>query len=127
MVFVTAGMGGGTGTGASPVVAEVAREPGALTIGVVTRPFSFEGTSAGPAAEKAIETLRDKVDTLIIIPNDRLLRCGPEEHLRSDAFRIVDDVLRQGIQGISELITVPASSTSTSPTSARSWGTPARR
>jgi cell division protein FtsZ len=107
MVFVTAGMGGGTGTGASPVVAEVARETGALTIGVVTKPFSFEGTKRAARAEEGIAALQEKVDTLIIIPNDRLLAiCDPKASLE-DAFRTADDVLRQGIQGISEVITLP--------------------
>ena len=107
MVFVTAGMGGGTGTGASPVVAEVAREAGALTIGVVTRPFSFEGSKRAQRAEEGIAALADKVDTLIVIPNDRLLAiCDPKASLE-DAFRTADEVLRQGIQGISEVITLP--------------------
>jgi cell division protein FtsZ len=106
MVFVTAGMGGGTGTGASPVVAEVARESGALTIGVVTKPFSFEGTKRADRADDGIEALQQKVDTLIVIPNDRLLAiCDPKASLE-DAFRTADDVLRQGIQGISEVITL---------------------
>jgi cell division protein FtsZ len=107
MVFVTAGMGGGTGTGASPVVAEVARETGALTIGVVTRPFAFEGSKRAGRAEEGIAALREKVDTLIVIPNDRLLSiCEPKASLE-DAFRTADDVLRQAIQGISEVITLP--------------------
>jgi cell division protein FtsZ len=107
MVFVTAGMGGGTGTGASPVVAEVARETGALTIGVVTKPFTFEGTKRRQRAEDGIDSLQDRVDTLIIIPNDRLLSlCDPKAPIE-DAFRTADDVLRQGIQGISEVITLP--------------------
>jgi cell division protein FtsZ len=107
MVFVTAGMGGGTGTGASPVIAEVARESGALTIGVVTKPFSFEGAKRAQRAEEGIAVLQEKVDTLIIIPNDRLLAiCDPKASL-DEAFRTADDVLRQGIQGISEVITLP--------------------
>jgi cell division protein FtsZ len=107
MVFVTAGMGGGTGTGASPVVAEVARESGALTIGVVTRPFSFEGTRRAQRAEDGIDALAEKVDTLIVIPNDRLLAiCDPKASFE-DSFRTADDVLRQAIQGISEVITLP--------------------
>ena len=107
MVFVTAGMGGGTGTGASPVVAEVARESGALTIGVVTRPFGFEGTKRAQRAEQGIADLGEKVDTLIVIPNDRLLTiCDPKASFE-DAFRTADDVLRQAIQGISEVITLP--------------------
>ncbi len=107
MVFVTTGMGGGTGTGASPVVAEVARESGALTIGVVTRPFGFEGTKRAERADEGIANLREQVDTLIVIPNDRLLAiCEPKVGFE-DAFRTADDVLRQGIQGISEVITLP--------------------
>jgi len=107
MVFVTAGMGGGTGTGAAPVIAEVARSSGALTIGVVTRPFTFEGTRRAQRAEDGIEALQDKVDTLIVIPNDRLLAlCDPKVSLE-DAFRTADEILRQGIQGISEIITLP--------------------
>jgi len=107
MVFVTAGMGGGTGSGASPIVAQAAREMGALTIGVVTRPFTFEGTQRRRAAEQAIETLSANVDTLITIPNDRLLQIADKKMGIKEAFRMADDVLRQGIQGISELITVP--------------------
>ena len=107
MIFVTAGMGGGTGSGASPVIAEVAREVGALTIGVVTRPFTFEGASVA-ARRKARSTSSDKnVDTLIAIPNDRLLQIVDKKVSINQAFRTADDVLRQGIQGISELITVP--------------------
>ncbi|MCA9971499.1 MAG: cell division protein FtsZ [Anaerolineales bacterium] len=107
MVFVTAGMGGGTGTGAAPVVAKVAREEGALTIGVVTRPFTFEGSQRARAAEVGIEQLKEHVDTLIVIPNDRLLEMADKRISLLDSFRMADDVLRQGIQGISELITVP--------------------
>lgn len=107
MVFVTAGMGGGTGTGAAPMVARVARESGALTIGVVTRPFLFEGSKRANAAEQGIERLREEVDTLIVIPNDRLLELTEQRMSLNDSFRLADDVLRQGIQGISELITVP--------------------
>lgn len=107
MVFVTAGMGGGTGTGAAPIVAKVAREEGALTIGVVTKPFMFEGTQRMRAAETGIEQLKEQVDTLIVIPNDRLLEMGDRRVSLLDSFRLADDVLRQGIQGISELITVP--------------------
>jgi len=107
MVFITAGMGGGTGTGASPIVADIARECGALTIAVVTRPFLFEGTRRRDQAEDGIAELRERVDTLIVIPNDRLLEvCGPEVSVE-EAFNVADDVLRQGIQGISELITLP--------------------
>ncbi|MBP8000509.1 MAG: cell division protein FtsZ [Chloroflexi bacterium] len=107
MVFITAGMGGGTGTGAAPVVAKVAREQGSLTIGVVTRPFLFEGSKRSQAAELGIERLKEHVDTLIIIPNDRLLELTDKRMSLTDSFRMADDVLRQGIQGISELITVP--------------------
>lgn len=107
MVFVTAGMGGGTGTGASAVVARVAKEVGALTIGVVTRPFSFEGGRRSKAAEAGITKLKDQVDTLIVIPNDRLLEIVDKRTSLQAAFRVADDVLRQGIQGISEVITVP--------------------
>ena len=107
MVFITAGMGGGTGTGASPIVAEVARESGALTVGVVTKPFNFEGARRRQQAEDGIAQLRERVDTLIVIPNDRLLDvCGPDVTVEG-AFRLADDILRQGIQGISELITLP--------------------
>jgi len=107
MVFITAGMGGGTGSGAAPVIAEVARDIGALTIGVVTKPFAFEGAKRRLNAEKASEALRDKVDTLITIPNDRLKDVVQKNTSIIDAFRVVDDVLRQGVQGISDLITVP--------------------
>ena len=107
MVFITAGMGGGTGTGASPVVAEVARDAGALTVAVVTRPFSFEGTRRRQTAEEGISRLRDKVDTIIAIPNDRLLAICDAKVPLAQAFSLADDILRQGIQGIAELITVP--------------------
>jgi cell division protein FtsZ len=107
MVFITAGMGGGTGSGAAPVIAEIARDLGALTIGVVTKPFSWEGARRRLNAEKSAELLRDKVDTLITIPNDRLKEVVTTETSIVDAFRVVDDVLRQGVQGISDLITVP--------------------
>ncbi len=107
MVFVTAGMGGGTGTGATPIVAKVARDVGALTIGVVTRPFTFEGAQRSRIAEQGIEQLKEYVDTLIVIPNDRLLEAADKRISLMDSFRLADDVLRQGIQGISELITVP--------------------
>jgi cell division protein FtsZ len=107
MVFITAGMGGGTGSGAAPVIAEIAREVGALTIGVVTKPFGFEGAKRRMVAEKTTELLRDKVDTLITIPNDRLKDVVSKNTSIVDAFRVVDDVLRQGVQGISDLITVP--------------------
>ena len=107
MVFITAGMGGGTGTGGTPVVAEIAREVSALTVGVVTKPFSFEGRRRQQQAEQGIEALRDKVDTLVVIPNDRLLQVAEKKTSILEAFRLADDVLRQGVQGISDLITVP--------------------
>src|SRR5689334_2298951 len=107
MVFITAGMGGGTGTGASPVVAQIAREVGALTVGVVTRPFTFEGKRRQLSAEEGINNLKQHVDTLITVPNDRLLQIADKRMPLSEAFRLADDVLRQGIQGISDLITVP--------------------
>jgi len=107
MVFVTCGMGGGTGTGAAPIVAEVAKELGALTVGVVTKPFTFEGRKRANQAEGGIETLKTKVDTLITIPNDRLLQVIEKHTSIVEAFRIADDVLRQGVQGISDLIAVP--------------------
>lgn len=107
MVFVTAGMGGGTGTGAAPVVAKVAKEIGALTVGIVTRPFMFEGTKRASSAESGIERLQEHVDTLIVIPNDRLLEITDRRVSMSEALQLADDVLRQGIQGISELITIP--------------------
>ena len=107
MVFVTSGLGGGTGTGAAPIVAQIAKEVGALTIGVVTRPFTFEGSRRHQAAEEGISKLKEHADTLIVIPNDRLLQIVDKRASLQDAFRTADDVLRQGIQGISELITVP--------------------
>jgi len=107
MVFVTAGMGGGTGTGAAPIVAECAKEVGALTVGVVTKPFAFEGKRRRAAAEKGIEFLTQKVDTIIVIPNDKLLQVVDKKCSLSDAFRTADEVLRQGIKGISDLIQVP--------------------
>lgn len=107
MVFVTAGKGGGTGTGAAPVIAEISKELGALTVGVVTRPFSFEGKRRSDQAEEGIRALREKVDTVIIIPNDRLLQVVEKRTSIIDAFRVADDILRQGVQGITDLITVP--------------------
>lgn len=107
MVFITAGLGGGTGSGAAPVVAEIAKEQGALTIGVVTKPFSFEGSRRKLIAETAAEDLKAKVDTLITIPNDRLRDVVQKNTSIVDAFRVVDDVLRQGVAGISDIITVP--------------------
>ena len=107
MVFITAGMGGGTGTGAAPVIARVAKEIGALTIGVVTRPFTWEGSVRTNTAMAGIEMLKESVDTLIVIPNDRLLEITDKRVSLQAAFTLADDVLRQGVQGISELITVP--------------------
>jgi len=108
MIFIACGMGGGTGTGASPVIAQIAKELGSLTIGVVTRPFTFEGAKRQQSAEAGIEALKGQVDTLIVIPNDRLLQIADKRASLQQAFSLADDVLRQGIQGISELITVPA-------------------
>ena len=108
MVFVTAGMGGGTGTGAAPVIAKLARERGALTIGVVTRPFGFEGRRRAQQAEMGISDLKESVDTLITIPNDKLLQIVDKKTSMQDAFMLADDVLRQGVQGISDLISKPA-------------------
>jgi cell division protein FtsZ len=107
MVFITAGLGGGTGSGAAPVIAEIAKGLGALTIGVVTKPFSFEGAKRRLVAEKASDLLRQKVDTLIVIPNDRLKDVVTKNTSILDAFKVVDDVLRQGVQGISDIITMP--------------------
>lgn len=107
MVFITCGMGGGSGTGAAPIVAEIAREKGALTIGVVTRPFTFEGRRRWNQAEEGIAAFRGEVDTLIVIPNDRLLHVVEKRTSIQEAFRVADDVLRQGVQGISDIITIP--------------------
>ncbi|MEK9151541.1 MAG: cell division protein FtsZ [Patescibacteria group bacterium] len=107
MVFVTCGLGGGTGSGAAPIVAETAKELGALTVGVVTKPFAFEGAQRRAIAEESLENLKDRVDTLITIPNDKLLSIIDRKTTLVNAFRIVDDVLRQGVQGISDLITKP--------------------
>jgi cell division protein FtsZ len=107
MVFVTAGKGGGTGTGAAPVIAKQAREAGALTVGVVTRPFAFEGRRRSTYAEEGIKRLKENVDSLIIIPNDRLLQVADKRTSMMEAFRMADDVLRAGVQGITDLITVP--------------------
>ena len=107
MIFVTAGEGGGTGTGGAPIVAELARELNALTVGVVTKPFAFEGRTRASQAEEGIQALRDQVDTLIIIENDRLLEVVEKKTSIMDAFRMADDVLRQGVQGITDLITIP--------------------
>jgi cell division protein FtsZ len=107
MVFVTAGMGGGTGTGAAPVIAEVAREAGALTVGVVTRPFGFEGARRAEVAEAGLQLLLEKVDTIVTIPNDALLAAADKNVTLVDAFSMADEVLKQGVQGISDIITVP--------------------
>lgn len=107
LVFITAGLGGGTGTGAAPVIAEIAKELNSLTVGVVTKPFSFEGRRRMQQAENGLKLLKDKVDTLITIPNDRLLQVVEQTTSLKDAFRIADDVLRQGVQGISDLIITP--------------------
>ena len=107
MVFVTAGEGGGTGTGAAPVVAKLAQEIGALTVGVVTKPFSFEGRRRAEVASRGVDELRDEVDTLIVIENDRLLQVVEKRTSIVDAFNVADDVLRQGVQGITDLITIP--------------------
>jgi cell division protein FtsZ len=107
MVFVTSGMGGGTGTGAAPIIAEIARSSGALTIGVVTKPFTFEGRKRMEAAEKGVEALSGRVDTLITIPNDRLIAVTDKKTTMIEAFKKADDVLRQGVQGISDLIVYP--------------------
>ena len=108
MVFVAAGAGGGTGTGAAPVIARLAREVGALTVGIVTKPFSFEGSRRGNQAGQGIEALAAEVDTLIVVPNDRLLEVLDEQTSMVEAFQVADDVLRQGVQGISDLVTLPA-------------------
>jgi len=108
MVFVAAGAGGGTGSGAAPVVARLAREVGALTVGIVTKPFSFEGSRRGTQADKGIEELAAEVDTLIVVPNDRLLDVLDQQTSMVEAFKVADDVLRQGVQGISDLVTLPA-------------------
>src|SRR5829696_2657632 len=107
MVFVTAGVGGGTGTGAAPVIARLARDVGALTVGIVTKPFRFEGTRRGSQADEGIEALSAEVDTLIVVPNEKLLTVLARETTMVEAFQVADDVLRQGVQGISELITLP--------------------
>jgi cell division protein FtsZ len=107
MVFITAGEGGGTGTGGAPVVARIARELGALAVGIVTKPFGFEGSRRAQAAEQGIEALADEVDTLIVVPNNKLLSVLDKQTSMVEAFRVADDVLRQGVQGISDLITLP--------------------
>lgn len=107
MVFITAGMGGGTGTGAAPVIAEIARDIGALTVAVVTKPFNFEGPRRMRLAEEGVDNLRAKVDTVIVVPNDRLLNVTDKRMTLVEAFKVADDVLRQGVQGISDIITIP--------------------
>jgi cell division protein FtsZ len=107
LVFIAAGAGGGTGTGAAPVVARIAKELGALTVGIVTRPFGFEGSRRSAAAAAGVEALREEVDTLIVVPNNRLLTVLDKQTSMMDAFRVADDVLRQGVQGISDLVTLP--------------------
>jgi cell division protein FtsZ len=107
MVFITCGLGGGTGTGAAPIIAEAAKEAGALTVAVITKPFSFEGLQRKKIAEEGLESLKNQVDTIITIPNDKLLQVIEKKTLLLDSFKIVDDVLRQGVQGISDLITIP--------------------
>ncbi|MBN4069939.1 cell division protein FtsZ, partial [bacterium AH-315-G05] len=107
MIFVTAGMGGGTGTGAAPIIAEMAKEMGVLTVGIATKPFTFEGKRRMLHAEQGIQELRKSVDTLVTIPNDRLLQVIEKKTTMLDAFKIADDILRQGVQGISDLIAVP--------------------
>ncbi len=118
MVFITAGMGGGTGTGGAPVIARIAKEMGALTVGVVTKPFTFEGRQRGIQAERGIEELREAVDTLITIPNEKLLGIVGRDVTVIDAFKQADAVLLQAVKGISDLITIHGLSTSTSPTCA---------
>ena len=107
MVFITAGMGGGTGTGAAPVIAEIASEMGALTVAVVTKPFPFEGPRRSRLAAEGVENLKNKVDTIIVVPNERLLSVGDRRMTLVEAFKVADDVLRQGVQGISDIITIP--------------------
>jgi cell division protein FtsZ len=107
MIFITAGMGGGTGTGAAPIIAELCKDIGALTVGVITKPFTFEGNRRRRLADEGAATLKEKVDTLITVPNDRLLHLSDKKMTMSAAFALADDVLRQGIQGISDTITVP--------------------
>src|SRR5215218_9357622 len=107
MVFITAGAGGGTGTGAAPIVARIAREIGALTVGIVTKPFGFEGNRRSSAADQGVQALADEVDTLIVVPNNRLLSVLDKQTSMVDAFRVADDVLRQGVQGVSDLVTLP--------------------
>src|ERR1700722_6111790 len=107
MIFITAGAGGGTGTGAAPIVARIAREVGALTVAIVTKPFGFEGSRRGGQADHGVEALAEEVDTLIVVPNNRLLTVLDKQTAMVEAFRVADDVLRQGVQGISDLVTLP--------------------
>ncbi len=107
MVFITAGMGGGTGTGAAPIIAEIASEMGALTVAVVTKPFPFEGPRRSRLAAEGVENLKSKVDTIIIVPNEKLLAMGDRRMTLVEAFKVADDILRQGVQGISDIITIP--------------------
>src|SRR5205085_1860415 len=107
MVFITAGMGGGTGPGAAPIIAEIARDLGALTVAVVTKPFNFEGPRRMRLAEEGVDHLKAKVDTVIVVPNDKLLSVGDKRMTLVEAFRVADDVVRQGVQGISDIITIP--------------------
>jgi cell division protein FtsZ len=107
MVFITAGAGGGTGTGAAPIIARIAREVGALTVGIVTKPFGFEGSRRREQADMGVRTLGDEVDTLIVVPNNRLLSVLDKQTSMVEAFRVADDVLRQGVQGVSDLVTLP--------------------
>jgi len=107
MIFITAGAGGGTGTGAAPIVARISRELGALTVAIVTKPFGFEGSRRGEQAERGVASLAEEVDTLIVVPNNRLLSVLDKQTAMVEAFRVADDVLRQGVQGISDLVTLP--------------------
>src|SRR5881398_2579136 len=107
MVFITAGSGGGTGTGAAPIVARISRELGSLTVGVVTKPFGFEGSRRRDQADSGVEALAEEVDTLIVVPNNRLLSILDRNTSMVEAFRVADDVLRQGVQGVSDLVTLP--------------------
>src|SRR5205807_2631532 len=107
MIFITAGAGGGTGTGAAPIIARIAQEVGALTVAIVTKPFDFEGSRRGEQATRGIDALAQEVDTLIIVPNNRLLAVLDQQTAMVEAFRVADDVLRQGVQGISDLVTLP--------------------
>src|SRR5205807_1229814 len=107
MIFITAGAGGGTGTGAAPVIARISQELGALTVAIVTKPFDFEGSRRGEQAQRGVEALAEEVDTMIVVPNNRLLAVLDQQTAMVEAFRVADDVLRQGVQGISDLVTLP--------------------